>query len=120
MEKLIKLLNEYNYIKEDWFVVDDGWWEYLEYDEEKEPMLIYQNSWTYASWEDAESILISRQYWFIEWLVNNDRVDLNRIPEKIEGYYHDAREYVYDEISILLMELAFQDDPLEFLILILK
>lgn len=103
MEKLIELLNEYEW--------QDTW----SYDEEM--------GMPYYWWGDDcdyEAYLISKKYWFIEWLVENNKIYENKIPDKFEGYYYETREYVFDKASILLMELSIQDEPINFLISLLK
>lgn len=67
-----------------------------------------------------DAAIISKEYWFIKWLVENDKIDyhnkinydislaINRVPKKT------TRE------ERLLMMLAIQDEPIEFLISILK
>ena len=68
----------------------------------------------------VEMMLISKYYWLIKWLVENDKIDyhnkinydislaINRVPKKT------TRE------ERLLMMLAIQDEPIDFLISILK
>ena len=127
MDEIIKLANAYNLIKENWFVVDDGWWEYLEYDEEKEPMLIYKNSWTYASWEDAVAILISNSYGFIEWLCKEDKIWDNEKSDRhtmMRLMRAEAKEQqIFEWIEYyewVIMMLSIQDDPLRFLSSIIR
>ena len=116
MEKIIQLANEYNKIKENWFVVDDWGWEYLEYDEEKEPMLTYKSSGTTASGEDAEAIMISKSYWFIKWLVENDKIDFDEVADWMESWGSDNS----CDVPNVLMNLAIKDDPIKYLISIIK
>ena len=93
MEKLIELLNEY-----------DSWWAYDDY------------YWLFQYWQDRDAYrlckyqLVSKEYGFIKWLVDNDKIDLNEYPQ--------IREY--SEYESLLMYLSIQDEPIEFLISILK
>ena len=59
----------------------------------------------------AEQYLISKDFWFIQWLVENEKVkELRPIEE----------ERIYTQEELLLMELAIQDEPIKFLISILK
>ena len=96
MEKLIELLNEYNKIYnyapveyyddwEDWFETD-----YVAY---------YKTC-----------IIISKSFWFIKWLVENDKIDLEKFPQIME----------YSDLESLLMYLSIQDKPIEYLLSILK
>ena len=113
MEKLIELLNEYNKIHnyapveyyddwEDWFETD-----YVAY---------YKTC-----------IIISKSFWFIKWLVENDKIDLEIVKEKIwipcfVWYTEWEISCVNDkeDYEQLLMLLSIQDEPIEFLVSILK
>jgi hypothetical protein len=57
---------------------------------------------------DYEAYLISKKYWFIKWLVENEKIDENKIFNDCWLYYS------------VLMKLAIQDEPIKFLISILK
>lgn len=106
--KLIELLNEYNDNKEwvrIWFIktinID---WVSTPYELGKSDLL---------RWEDK---IISKKYWFIKWLVEN---------EKIKDYYewNDDIDYVREKYwfyEALLMLLSIQDEPIKFLISLLK
>ena len=64
------------------------------------------------------SKLISKEFWFIEWLINEKKVDLNKLPIRIECYNQGEKPpflVVLDDIEILLMMLSIQEKPLEFL-----
>ena len=98
MEKLIELLNEYENT--------DNW----------------ENRYQV---EFRESKIISKKFWFIKWLVENDKIDL----WKIKKLYRKSNEhsvhtypimYEYSDYESLLMILAIQDEPIKFLISILK
>lgn len=118
MEKLIELLSEYNDNKEwarIWFMttihID---WVPTPYELGKSDLL---------RWEDK---IISKKYWFIKWLVENDKIDPNKL-EKIwyeKTVYEDYWQYKtiveYSDYEALLMLLSIQDEPIDFLISILK
>lgn len=94
MEKLIELLNEYEW--------QDTW----SYDEEM--------GMPYYWWGDDcdyEAYLISKKYWFIKWLVENEKIDLDGYPDI---------DFFNGDVNNLLMYLAIQDEPIEFLVSILK
>lgn len=63
--------------------------------------------------------MISKQFWFIEWLVDNDKIDLMKLKKWIEdNKFYCAK---WGKITnMLLMLLSIQDNPIEFLISILK
>ena len=77
--------------------------------------------------EERWLILISKSFWFIKWLVDNDKIDLEKLDKKSERkpMYSFEEEWkiwfklfgVYDS---LLMLLAIQDNPIEFLCSVLK
>ena len=115
MEKLIELLNEYEKeVKKSDKVwsIDNDWdicrqtYEWVDYNEYTE----YMNT----------NNLISKSFLFIKWLVDNNKIDyhnkinydislaINRVPKKT------TRE------ERLLMMLAIQDNPIEFLCSVLK
>jgi len=97
MEKLIELLNEY--------------WEYD----------LVEHNWEICKWTtddetgeiniytDYTNNIISKKFWFIKWLVDNDKID----ESKIEIHWFSFYESV-------LMELAIKDNPIEFLCSVLK
>lgn len=104
MEKLIELINEHQ--KE---IHPDGI--YI-------PVVAYRN-WIFFSDADCLSLvideihLISKPYWFIKWLVENDKIDCKDLD-----YQYLSREYSDNE-SILML-LSISDTPIEFLCSILK
>lgn len=117
MEKLIELLNEWKW-KSYIFYMPDG----ADKVHRKE---------TDAYWNIHVSCiknceLISKEFDFIKWLVENDKIDREKFwnsetkSSKYSDYelsYDTPRE---DYTNILLMELAIQDEPIEFLVSILK
>ena len=110
MEKLIELLCEFW----EYYLVEHNW-EICKWttDDETGEINIYT---------DYTNNIISKKFWFIEWLVENKKIDLYKLPIRLEEYYQntEAVGYITDDESILLMELAIQDEPIEFLIGILK
>ena len=106
MEKLLKLLNEY-----------DSIWDYDDY------------YWLYQYWQDSDAYkygkyyLVSRDYWFIKWLVDNDKIDRPKVWLKIKDLWEDYwwfGIYSWIHIECLIMLLSIQDNSIEFLISILK
>ena len=120
MEKLIELLNEYQW--------QDSW----SYDEKQGTPYIW-----WGDDLDYECYIISKKYWFIKWLVENEKIDFeseNYPLKKCYPYYDDVLAIVsqnintyedyckscYDKYESLLMLLSIQDNPIEFLVSILK
>ena len=95
MEKLIELLNEYETT--------------LEPNEQIE--------WTENWVKSTPLVIISKKYWFIKWLVENEKIEWNNKDIAI-------KEWILwksiDNYHSLLMALAIQDEPINFLISILK
>ena len=117
MEKLIELLNEYE-TPRSWVVYksyDDYDWFFYWVDIDGE---------TEIAWSD--SLICSKKFWWIEWLVENDKIDfeeyadewrdsnINNNADFFQLYKH------YDMYECVLMILAISDEPIEFLISILK
>jgi hypothetical protein len=104
MEKLIELLNEY--VKELWI-------------------------WNYVWWHNKKTVensdfIITKKFWFIKWLVDNDKIDLKELDKSERKPMYSFEEewklwfklfWVYES---LLMLLSIQDNPIDFLISILK
>ena len=89
MEKLIELLNEY--VKELWI-------------------------WNYVWWHNKKTVensdfIITKKFWFIKWLVENDKIDFDKLEKKV---LKENLIRKFDES--LLMLLAISDTPIEDLI----
>ena len=110
--KLIELLNERDVGEECWElyylsngIIRDDWWNIL-YD--------YRT--------------ISKQFWFIKWLVENDKIDrenwglLDNCMSEFDRYpiSFDNKKLNDRAVDMLLMLLAIQDEPIRFLCEILK
>jgi len=97
MEKLIELLNEYENT--------DNWenWHQVEF---------------------RESKIISKKFWFIKWLVENDKIDRDEIIINSDfmpiAFDRKWEKYEWSEEKQLLMLLSIQDEPIEDLISYLK
>ena len=83
MEKLIELLNKHRREK----VNKQSWiteWHY--------------NAFTFSldniRWQQAELLIISKQYWFIKWLVENDKIDTDVVYKE----WFLAKTYDKDEV----------------------
>ena len=116
MEKLIELLNEYEETKI--HIWEKGVW---------------RNNMAWKDWKFrpvsnrypssyiTKYYLISKEYWFIKWLVNNDKIDTTGLQD-----YWDRWEIWIDVFSnmyksdLVIMTLSIQDNPIEDLISYLK
>lgn len=125
MEKLIELLNEYNRNVKKWSdrrelknSIDNPWTKYIS--------LSSVWAWKIYLW------IISREYWFIEWLVKKNKIDTKKVAERrkedwwsIVNYNHDEEtktvetmiEYWTDNT---LMALSVSNSPIDDLILYLS
>lgn len=65
-----------------------------------------------------ETILISEKFWFIKWLVDNDKIN---VKDREINYQYDCVELLEIELyEFIIMLLSIQEKPIEFLISILK
>lgn len=68
-----------------------------------------------------DTYIISKRFWFIEWLVENDKIEREKMLKEnwlFRKYFYDL-EYVknYDR---LIMRLSVSDNPIQDLISLLK
>lgn len=111
MEKVIELLNEY----EKRTVVH--WYEWY-WQDVLMCRYIKDNFEFYT--DEATTIAISKYYWFIKWLVDKDKIDVESYC-RITSVERKWEKDVYrDEVDSLIMLLAIQNEPIEFLISVLK
>lgn len=112
MMKLIELLNEYEpYIAKDWEYQDNLWGYAL------------QGNSALLSKGVAKTVIISKSYWFIKWLVENEKIDTDIVYKKwflAKTYDKDEVWEYFEPYEEILMLLAIQDEPIEFLVSILK
>jgi len=128
MEKLIELLNEYEIKRErkfEWFKRDRM--PYYEWSDEEfgDGTITYlwlnkeDYKWEELYWDSANAVLISKKYWFIKWLVENEKIDYEKVRKWEWNWSRWHFETVQPEYYIIML-LAIQDEPIEFLISILK
>lgn len=108
MEKLLKLLNEYQTQRESKF-------KFSSYDERSLSFLLIDSN--EVLWEET---IISKKFWFIERLVEEDKLDKGWLFNIItESCVFDGVD-MCSESDYIIMYLAIEDDPISFLISILK
>lgn len=111
MEKLTELLREYNMSNQSPYILWDA-----DY---------YVDDVLYAPQ------IISKSYWFIEWLVENEKIDVEEINKNLKDFEVEIRIRAVKDLILnneektvlylqLLMLLAIQDEPISFLISLLK
>lgn len=116
MEKLLELLNEYE--------TPRSWVVYKSYDDYD--WFFY---WVDCDWETeiawSDSLICSKKFWFIKWLVDNEKIDFRKLDCKRYDVDIPARYYLWTYIRYsiekeMLMTLVIQDEPIKFLISLLK
>lgn len=110
MEKLIELLNEREKKEINQTYEWHNLWDFVFADN-------VQTGENLDSSESA-SILIAKKYWFIKWLVDNDKIDYNKLEDNND--YWAMKENWANTYKALLMLLSVQDKPIDLLISILK
>lgn len=112
MEKLLQLLNEYSsgYLWGKEYYIED-WTVYLrERDDDYDQF----------NYDDFTVNVISKNFWFIKWLVENDKIDVQWTKNILyESEIFNPLPYT-NLVERLIMYLSIVDDPIEFLISILK
>ena len=99
MEKLIELLNEYDWTPTEWKQI----WDKIYFD------------WLGWNSELHELIIISKYYGFIWWLVENDKIDTIKVDEdRLETIQYSEKERI-TIYNWLLMLLSISDEPIRFL-----
>lgn len=111
MEKLLRDLNIYahSFMNCNLKFVHDGNRIRVQWDE----------IWPYV----AESIILNKKFWFIKWLVENDKIDTDPIRTRIKRVYIELepREFTpQDFTDRVIMLLSISDTPIEDLLLYLK
>ena len=125
MEKLLKLINEYEESR--WNVIDDwlteeereNWVEIEEQPTRKEYEwhLRHCNANTVAFERDTfDYYAISKKYWFIKWLVNKWLLEPKEIYQ--EAILDQIKEW--HEYEAYLQRINLQDNPIQYLISMLK
>ena len=119
MEKLIELLNEYEKWKwEEYWRWNYVWWI------DKENKNIFASrfpDWAYICEEESRAIIICKGYEFIKRLVDNDKIDFYNILKENwkfrKEFYAIENKNEYERLIILL---SVEDNPIEFLVSVLK
>ena len=113
MNRLIQLLNEYEEVNQSWKIRQFT----------NKAKKLYRNG---RSYDTAEVNIISKKFGFIKRLVDNDKINVDENREDFDSsnlycnsdFYQLQKHFNYYEC--LLMLLSIQDNPIEFLISILK
>ena len=111
--KLIELLNEYekSWLNEFELEKYEEWW-YCKWN-----WRIFRGNWENGN-ELTPYELYSKQYWFIKWLVENDKINRPKFFDAVSDYCEELVPYPANET--LLMLLSISDTPIEDLLLYLK
>ena len=117
MEKLIEFLNEFQKEKKSQI--------FYSYNRDLDFFESWAIAWCQIYWESVYTI-ISKKYGFIQWLVDNDKIDYKKDWKNSNDtwYIYVKADTKKSDLEIksdtLLMVLAIEDNPIEFLISILK
>jgi len=112
MEKLLKLLNEYSPLKypSDEYCIEDGnlWIK----------TRIYAEPDVYTNYT---LMVISKKFWFIDRLVDQNKVEFDRARDRSDFplLYAGWWEF-YSDADVITATLSIEDDPIGFLVSILK
>ena len=116
MEKLIELLNEWQE-KELW----KAWAKYLMFDWINKVFRLNNGC------SLCQELVLSNRFCFIKWLVDNDKIDLEKLDKKSERkpMYSFEEEWkiwfkLFEVYESLLILLAIQENPIEFLCSVLN
>ena len=113
MEKLIELLNEYE--------TPRSWVVYKSYDDYD--WFFY---WVDCDWETeiawSDSLICSKKFWWILWLVENDKIDLKEFHRLCWIINQDSEYWNWtpQDYEQVIMYLSISDSPIEDLVSILK
>lgn len=102
MEKLIALLDEYEWPELEHTIIDNEIKRRVKNMVDPDKPYKWCSIWWY-----------SKSFWFIKWLVDNDKIDLLRLDNRIALSEFNKCERV-------LMALSIQDSPIDFLTKIIK
>ena len=107
MEKLLKLLNEYR--------LKNGRSRYTKYISEAGYFTNKSYFYEHYSW------VISKKFWFIQWLVDQNKVEFDRARDRSDFplLYAGWWEF-YSDADVITATLSIEDDPINFLVSILK
>lgn len=110
MEKLIELIIEFK--KEIWQTTYDL--DMYHYDDKQRLIIIWSDvSKWFIDYIDIFRLLFAP--WFIKWLVDNDKIDKEKVWKNESPDIFD-----YSFYEVVLMLLSIQDNPIGFLISILR
>lgn len=115
MQKLLELLYQYD---------DEEWKDLYEWEIEWEDIIWYNRFWWwYETIDVSKSVIISKRYWFIERLVIKDKIDeitMWRLKVEWKNTLIMSIANKSDFYLCLLMLLSIQEEPVSFLIALLK
>ena len=89
-----------------------------EYEKTLEPNL--QIEWTEVWIKSTPEIVISKKFWFIQRLVENKKINVHGIPEFYHISDHSLEECYRDISDNVIMLLSIQDEPISFLLSLLR
>lgn len=109
MDKLLQLLNEYKKLES---------FEFIDYDEKHDVFRIIP--WIYHK-ELLPETIISKKFWFIDRLIDQNKIEFDRARDRSDFplLYAGWWEF-YSDADIIVATLSIEDDPISFLVSVLK
>jgi hypothetical protein len=93
-------------------------WEYME-EKKKNPEGFLEISTVLMTGSKAWDVyMVSKQFWFIEWLIQNDKIDYKNLLEN--SNFIEIKSLGWGISYSLIMLLSIHDNPTKFLSEILK
>jgi hypothetical protein len=91
MEELLNLLNEYEKVLNSW----------KERQLTKGKSRLYRNWWGYNV---TDTMIISKEYGFIKWLVDTDKINISRLWKESDMWFGD--KYTREESLLMLLSIS--------------
>ena len=119
MEKLLQLLNEYERLlwsDREWlWIIDEDWFFCTRKSKKGNPIV------QHSSLDEAILQIISKKFWFIQWLMDQNKVEFDRARDRSDFplLYAGWWEF-YSDADVIIATLSMEDNPIDFLNSILK
>ena len=110
MEKLLNLLNEFKEGKS---------FKFTKYDEKY--WMFDTDLNRYGNTSLPEETIICKKFWFIQWLMDQNKIEFDRARDRSDFplLYAGWWEF-YSDADVITATLSIEDDPISFLISILR
>jgi len=115
MDKISSLLYEFYWSPE---------WHHIEHNEQWESYYYVSDIWNTIIEHIPPVLLVSKKFWFIKWLVENNKIDTDKIENKfyneicITDYWDKNRAYWKSDLVISVLSIS--DTPIDDLLSYLR